>query len=374
MSDDRRWRLLAHDRVLADEGLALDEGLMAGYHRGAPDRPPTLRLYTYADHAALVGRFQHLDAEVDLDACRRTGTGVNRRPTGGGAIVMGAGQLGVALITRAPAAQRPKELLERYATGIQLGLAELGIDTNFRGKNDLEAGGRKIAGLGLYLDGNGGFLFHSSVLADLDVGFMLEVLRIPAAKLGDKAAAAVGERVTTVTGETGDAWDGAALRHVIATGFAKALEIELEVAEVDPAEAAAAEALLARKYRTTEWLAQRTPHPDATGTALLKTPSGLVRLYLALNGATIKSALFTGDFNELPPALARFEEALRWKSLDAADVARAARAARIDDELGLSTDELVAVVLDAGDRAAGRQVAAPTRLGSCYFPEKEAAG
>jgi lipoate-protein ligase A len=373
MSDDRRWRLLAHDRVPADEGLALDEGLMAGYHRGAPDRPPTLRLYTYADHAALVGRFQHLDAEVDLDACRRTGTGVNRRPTGGGAIVMGVGQLGVALITRAPAAQRPKELLERYATGIQLGLAELGIDTNFRGKNDLEAGGRKIAGLGLYLDGNGGFLFHSSVLADLDIGFMLEVLRIPAAKLGDKAAAAVGERVTTVTGETGDAWDGAALRDVIATGFAKALEIELEPAEVEPAEAAAAEALVAGKYRTTEWLAQRTPHPDATGTALLKTPSGLVRLYLALNGATIKSALFTGDFNELPPALARFEEALRWKALDAADVARAARTAQVDDELGLSTDELVTVVLDAGDRAAGRQVAAPARLGSCYFPEKGAA-
>lgn len=373
MSFENRWRLLAHDAVAADEGLAIDEALMTGYGRSTPDRPPTLRLYTYADHAALVGRYQHLDAEVDLDACRRTGTGVNRRPTGGGAIVMGAGQLGVALVTRAPAAQRPKELLERCATGIQVGLAELGIDASFRGKNDLEVGGRKIAGLGLYLDGNGGFLFHSSVLADLDIAFMLEVLRIPAAKLGDKAVAAVSERVTTVTRETGDRWDGSSLRDVIATGFAKALDVELVAGAVELCESAAADQLVVGKYRSPAWLGQRTPHPDATGTALLKTPAGLVRLYLALSGGTIKSALFSGDFNELPPALTRFEEALRWKSLDAADVSRAARAAGVDDALGMSAEELVAVVLDAGERAAEREVAAPDRpAGSCYFPEKDA--
>lgn len=367
-----KWRLLCHDSVGAAEGLALDEALMASYRRGAPERPPTLRLYTYGDHAALVGRFQHLDAEVDVDACRRTGTGVNRRPTGGGAIVMGAGQLGVALVTRAPAAERPKEFLQRYAAGIQLGLAQLGIDASFRGKNDLEVGGRKIAGLGLYLDGQGGFLFHSSVLADLDIAFMLEVLRIPAAKLGDKAVAAVAERVTTITRETGDAWDGAALRDVVATGFAKALEVELKPGEVEPAEAADADRLVVAKYQSPEWLGQRTPLADATGTALLKTPAGLVRLYLALAGGTIKSALFTGDFNELPPALARFEEALRWKALDAQTVFHAARTTGADADLDLSSDELVAVVLDAGSRAVERQVAAPPRpAGSCYFPDKE---
>jgi len=126
------WRLLADDGAGAAGGLALDEALMAGYHRGSEERPPTLRLYTYHSHAALVGRFQHLDAEVDLAECARTGTDVNRRPTGGGAIVMGAGQLGVAVVSRAPAAERPKELLERYATGIQAGLGELGIAARFR--------------------------------------------------------------------------------------------------------------------------------------------------------------------------------------------------------------------------------------------------
>ncbi|MGH9004312.1 MAG: lipoate--protein ligase family protein, partial [Acidimicrobiia bacterium] len=177
------WRHLSGLDVGAAEGLALDEALMAGSTRGGGGVPrtrggggvprnrsfeTTLRLYTYRS-AALVGRFQHLEAEVDLDACARTGTEVNRRPTGGGAIVMGPGQLGVAVVTSAPGAEHPREVLARYAEGIRSGLAELGIHATFRGKNDLEAGGRKIAGLGLYLDGQGALLFHASVLADLDV-------------------------------------------------------------------------------------------------------------------------------------------------------------------------------------------------------------
>src|SRR5581483_822722 len=187
-----QWRYLTADGVEAAAGLAFDEAMLSGYARSAdPTWPPTLRLYTCRSHCALVGRYQHLDAEVDLEACRRTGTAFSRRPTGGGAIVMGAGQLGVAVATRAPTDQNPRALLGRYAEGIVAGLAELGIEATFAGKNDLSVGGRKIAGLGLYVDPDGGLLFHSSVLADLDIPFMLEVLNIPAAKLGDKAVAAV---------------------------------------------------------------------------------------------------------------------------------------------------------------------------------------
>src|SRR5512138_2537890 len=112
------WRLLVDDGAGAAEGLALDEALMGSYARGKPRRPPTLRLYSYRTHCALVGRYQNLEAEVDLVACAGTGTQVSRRPTGGGAIVMGAGQLGVALVDRAPADRRPKQLIEDYSRGI----------------------------------------------------------------------------------------------------------------------------------------------------------------------------------------------------------------------------------------------------------------
>ncbi|HEU5448174.1 MAG TPA: biotin/lipoate A/B protein ligase family protein [Acidimicrobiia bacterium] len=374
------WRLLTHVGVGAAAGLALDEAMLAGYSRDAgefhqpPPKqwPPTLRLYTYRSHCALVGRYQHLEAEVDLDACRRTGTGWSRRPTGGGAIVMGAGQLGVAVATRAPAEQNPRALLGRYAEGIVAGLAELGIEAAFAGKNDLTVGGRKIAGLGLYLDPGGGLLFHSSILADLDIRFMLEVLNIPAAKLGDKAVAVVGERITTVTRETGRTVDGIDIRDVIAIGFAKALGIELQPGATTEAEDARAAVLEAERYGSDAWCFEHSPQPDATATSVFKTPEGLVRCYLALHGPTIKSALFTGDFNAVPEPLARFEASLRWARLEEATLEKLAASSCPDGTgLGVPPSDLVKAVLAAGERAVAP--AAPVRpSGSCYFPEAQA--
>ncbi|MGE5288571.1 MAG: biotin/lipoate A/B protein ligase family protein [Micromonosporaceae bacterium] len=365
------WRLLVDDDAGAAEGLALDEALMARYARGEPERPPTLRLYTYRTHCALIGRYQNLEAEVDLAACRRTGTQVSRRPTGGGAIIMGAGQLGVALVGRAPAGKRPRQLIEELSAALVAGFGELGITASFRGKNDLEAGGRKIAGLGLYVDQAGAMLFHASVLADLDIPFMLEVLRIPAAKLAGKAAAAVAERVTTVTIETGRPHDAATLRHLIAAGFATAFGATLERGSPDAAECALAAELATSRYSAPSWLGERSVAADGSGSALFKTPAGLARVYLTTQGDLVKSAVVVGDFNELPPAVMALESALRWRRLDERAITKVVARSGADSALGVPARLVAAAVLDAGRQASQRAAAAPVRAaGSCYFPEQ----
>lgn len=363
------WRYLRHDAVAADEGLAFDEAMTAGYTRGGSAPPPTLRLYTYRSHCALVGRYQHLDAEVDLDACERRAVAVNRRPTGGGAIIMGAGQLGVAIATVAPSEQRPKELLERFSSGIVAGLAALGIEATFRGKNDLAVSGRKIAGLGLFLNGSGGLLFHASVLADLDVALMLDVLQIPASKLGDEAVAAVESRVTTVTRERGESWDGAALRDVIAGGFRAALGTDLEPADPSGPELDLTATLVRERYGTEAWRREYSPRSDATATATVRLSKGLARLYLACNDRTVKSILFTGDFNVVPPPLVDIEEQLRWKRLDRPTVAEVVRRCLGDHSDVADPDLVIDGILSAAERVDQMPSSAPRREGSCYFPE-----
>jgi len=364
------WRLLTDDGAGAAEGLALDEALMARYARDEPDRPPTLRLYSYRSHCALVGRYQNLEAEVDLAACERTGTPVSRRPTGGGAIIMGAGQLGVAYVDRAPAGQRPREIIEELSAALIAGFAELGITAVFRGKNDLETGGRKIAGLGLYVDPAGAMLFHASVLADLDIPFMLEVLRIPAAKLADRAVAAVAERVTTVCAQTGSSHNAASVRPVIAAGFTAAFGAALEPAEPDLAERALAEKLAAARYRARSWLSERSVASDGSGSALLKTPAGLARIYLTTHGDLVKSAMVVGDFNELPQALVQMESALRWRRLDERAIAAVVAGSGAGNALGVPDERIAVAVLEAGRQAGQRAAAEPVRAaGSCYFPE-----
>lgn len=376
MTGTTPWRFLTDHDAGAASGLALDESLAAGQGRAGEGLAPVLRLYSYRG-AALVGRYQHLAAEVDLDGCRRTDTEWNRRPTGGGAIVMGPGQLGVAVAVPAPAHDHPRELLARFAGGITTALAGLGIDAVLTGKNDLSVGKRKIAGLGLYLDPGGGLLFHASVLADLDIAFMLSVLRVPAAKLADKAVAAVAERVTTVSAHTGVPTTAADLVTPVAAGFSAALGLALEPAGPSPAEVARAAALVEERYGTKEWWSERSPQDDATGSAALKTPEGLVRCYLAVHGPTIKSALFAGDFSVAPEPLVRFEAALRWSRADEVSLAAlAADAFAGGTGLGVEAEAIVACVLEAADRArqrsapGGGAVAAPARdAGSCYFPD-----
>jgi lipoate---protein ligase len=366
------WRLLVDDDAAAAEGLALDEALMTGVSRSNDVRRPALRLYTYASNAALVGRYQTLSAEVDLEACSRTGTAVSRRPTGGGAIVMGDGQLGVALVLPSSAA-RPKDLIVELSQGVVAGLAKLGIRAEFGGKNDLVVDGRKIAGLGLYADEHGAMLFHTSLLVDLDVPFMLEVLRIPAAKLADKAVEAVGERVTTVRRELDSLVPTGEVRAAVAEGFGFQFGVALEADHPTESEETRAAELVSAKYAHDGWLHEHQAQPDGTGTAVFRSPEGMVRVFVAAQGRLTKSVMFSGDFNSLPAGLQQLEADLRWRRLEPAAVASVVEEIhqRFPEDLGWRRDDdVVRAVLDAGARALEREAAHPVRPeGSCYFPE-----
>jgi lipoate-protein ligase A len=365
----RLWRLITDDGVAGDEGLAADEALMLRYGRSveAPDHQATLRLYTYRPHCALVGRYQHMEAEVDLEACERLGVEVGRRPTGGGAIIMGPEQLGVAVATRAPTGIGPRDLLRQYAGGIITGLARAGVHAHFRGKNDLEVSGRKIAGLGLYVDDRGAMLFHSSVLADLDLALMLEVLRIPGAKLADKGVERVQERITTASREVGRKLTGADLREAVADGFRETLGIELAASRLDASESSLARELVRERYGSHEWRVGRAADAGTRGTAALKTSAGFVRVYVGVQGEALSSVMVTGDFSVMPGQLLELEAALKWCR---ADRDRIAEIVRRGAEGPIDPEQLADAIWAAAERA-HEHGAAPVRVsGSCYFPEE----
>ncbi len=381
------WRYLSDDGAGAADGLATDEALMTCHGREgtAAAGEASLRLYTYRPHCALVGRYQSLGDEVDLEYCRAHGVEVGRRPTGGGAIIMGPDQLGVAVAARADAERTPRELLGRYAEGVIAGLRRLGIEAAFRSKNDLEVAGRKIAGLGLYLDPRGAVLFHSSVLVDLDVARMLAVLRIPGAKLSDKAVERVGERVTTVRREARSVCpppggrreiDAAEVRKAVRDGFAEAFGVEFETGALDAGEQRRRDQLVAERYGDDAWVHQRSPRRDARGSALLKTPEGLLRVYVATHGEVIKSALLTGDFNVLPPAVPRLEAALRWCRAEPRRIGELTAENLASDELGVPAAAVSGAIWEAAASAlALQQSGHPHRLeGSCYYPDPAVQG
>lgn len=321
------WRYIADDDVTAGFGLAADESLTRRVGAGAS--APVLRLYTYRSHCALVGRFQNLRAEVDLAFCEMAGIAVGRRPTGGGAIIMGADQLGVAIAVPDQRTdggyEQARTLFTRFSSGILRALSGLGIDAAFRRKNDLEVRGKKIAGLGVYFHPGAGLLFHSSLLVDLDIPLMLRVLKTPLEKISDKAIATVADRATTVRRELGRAITIDEVRQRVREAYAETLDVAFRDEAFAEEELEQIRRLEREKYSSPSWIDQTPLTPDLAGASQVKTEAGLIGVSLTLAGESIKAIYITGDFFVDEGALATVERSLRWHPTDPNAVARTLR-------------------------------------------------
>ncbi|NRA94733.1 MAG: hypothetical protein HRU14_00835 [Planctomycetes bacterium] len=297
-------RLLVDDGASASAGLALDETLASRVGEGIS--APTLHLYTYRPHCVLVGRFQEVSHEIDLEACASANIDVNRRPTGGGAILMGPAQLGVALaVPRESGGAR--ELMRSFAYKLRRALADLGINAVFRGKNDLAVNGAKIAGLGIHRDISGGLLFHASLLLDLDVQLMMRVLRTPFARVSRREMDIVSRRIATVRTLVDEEVTMNELREHVAHSFGVD-----RTGELDADERQAVATLEFSRYRDAAWVHQRSDVPDSAGRATVRTPGGIVDVRVAMAGRTIKTAWIRGDFFADDRTVAELEGLLRW--------------------------------------------------------------
>ena len=310
----RGWRLITDDNVSASFGLAADQALAQRVWMNLSQ--PTLRLYTYRSHCALVGRFQNIENEIRVEYCRANGIVINRRPTGGGAIIMGADQLGVALTIPGRGEDnyaQAREMMGNFSEGLVRGLHQLGVEAKFRRKNDIEVNGKKLVGLGVYRAPSGGLLFHASMLVDLDIELMLRSLNTPFEKISDKEIDTVAGRITTVRREIENNLSVDEVRRVIADGFAGAFNLSLIHADGFTRDELDDIAKLENeKYLSDAWIHQTTSVPDSNGSAKIKTDAGLIDVSVTMAGGTIKAAFIGGDFFAEESAVADLEASLRW--------------------------------------------------------------
>jgi lipoate-protein ligase A len=349
------WRFIADDGVSAGFGLAADEHLAGCV--GAGRSAPVLRLYTYRAHCALVGRFQCVDSELDRDFCAETDIEIGRRPTGGGAILMGPDQLGLAMALpdrrTGREYERARELFARFSRGLVQALDGLGVAAEYRRKNDLEVRGKKIAGLGIFFHPGGGLLFHASLLVDLDVPLMLRVLRTPLEKLSDKAVATVAGRITTVRRELGEPISVDELRGRVRSAYEETLGVSFREDVFAEDELAAIRELERSKYASAGWVDRSPATPDTAGHSRTKTDAGLLEVSLTLAGEVIKAIYITGDFFVDEQALATVERALRWRPAHP-EAVRASLVGLEEDGVrlaGLDRDVLAGAIQKARERA-----------------------
>ena len=307
------WRYLCEDRVSDSYGLAADEAM--ALRVGENLSPPDLRLYTYRSCSALVGRFQRIENELNLEFCREQKMSVNRRPTGGGAILMGEDQLGVALMLRDwNGCKAPRELMRHFASALCEGLLVFGVNAQFRGKNDLEVEGRKIGGLGIHSNASGGYLLHCSLLVDLDVPLMLRALNVPLEKLEARQLKSIEGRITTVRRELKKDTSLNEVRDKIRRVFSSYFSVEFKQSCYSPEEKKIISEMESSRYLNKDWIYQKVDVPDLSGEARQMTPAGLLDVRVTMAGRQIKAVFLGGDFFAEESAVSDIEGSLRWHS------------------------------------------------------------
>ncbi len=314
------FRLLDTPPMTAAENMALDEALVELKGRGRS--PNTIRFLQFSPRAVLVGFHQSVAEEVRTDYCADHNIQINRRVTGGGAILFDESQLGWEVICDKAFFDLGfvnDRLFETLCDPVVAALAAWGLEAAFRPRNDIEIGGRKISGTG-GTESEGAFLFQGTMLIDFDVDTMLRALRIPVEKLKAKEIDSVKERVTCLRWELGHVPPLEEIKEAIRSGFERGLGIELVQGGLTREE----EDLFQEKlpyFQSEEWVDPVRPalRRNETVQAAYKAEAGMVRFTLVVDRARhrVKELYITGDFLSFPTrALHDLQAALRGMPLE----------------------------------------------------------
>ena len=220
----RDWRLLVTEATDGATNMAIDEALWLGRQRG--DGGPTIRFFAWDPPTVSLGYGQALDDHVDVAACRASGVGLVRRPTGGSAIYHDGPEreLTYTVVATNDDLGVTTDLLEAYrwiARALARGLQALGAPVEIiggpRGKGqapafcfartgryEIEVGGRKLVGSAQRRRG-AAFLQHGSVPLSPDPwarGAVSLAELIPTPPAPEAVATALREGISIALGAT----------------------------------------------------------------------------------------------------------------------------------------------------------------------------
>lgn len=344
------WRILDTGLRSASENIALNLALLQA--RQEPAAHSTLRFLQFTP-SALLGFHQSAEQALNLDYCHNENIAIQRRITGGGAIYFDAGQLGWELyLHKRDVHNAPMQTItEHICTAAAQGMRALGVEAQFRPRNDIEVGGKKIAGTGGAFDGDV-LLYQGSLLLEFDVEKMLKVLRIPTEKLADKAIASARERVTSLREQLGYTPALDVVKTELSAAFARHFSVNFQSAGLSDDEQARLRHAL-QKVSCPSWVnQQQRPRSELPLLeAQQKFSGGLVHVALAYDarGDLIKQVWFSGDFFVSPRrAIPDLEASLR-DTLVAELPTKLARffAHYQFDGLGLSSQDFLALMHSA---------------------------
>jgi lipoate---protein ligase len=157
-------------------GLTVNEDLL---ERFLAVRTPVWRIYEPTELCAVLGASGRPEQDLLLDRLAADGVPWRKRRGGGGTVVLGPGQVVLALVTEVGSPFRNREYAAEINTWIVAALERLGVNgVSPEGISDLAIGGRKIVGTSLYRTRLVLF-YQASILVENDTGIFTRYLTMP---------------------------------------------------------------------------------------------------------------------------------------------------------------------------------------------------
>jgi lipoate---protein ligase len=161
------------------ENLALDEALLEAAEAG--ETGDVLRLWEPAQMFVVIGRSSRHAAEVNVEACRAAGVPIQRRVSGGAAVVAGPGCLMYSVVQAYAGREHLRMLdeLHRQVLGtVRSALDDLMPGIVHLGTCDLVYGGKKVSGNAVRCKRDH-FLYHGTLLYNFDLQTIERFLKQP---------------------------------------------------------------------------------------------------------------------------------------------------------------------------------------------------
>jgi len=233
--------------------LAVEEAIPRVVGEGKA--PSTVRFW-HNSNTIVIGCFQSAKLEVNMEACKETGTEIVRRFTGGGAVYHDSGNLNYAISLRKGhplvLGQDLQSVFQRLSEGAVEGLRKLGVRAEFQPVNDIQVDGKKLSGAAGSIRWNTVF-HHGCILVNSDLHILGKVLNVSRVKLEDRHVASVQKRVTTVRDELGRNTSTREVRDAIVDGIESCYGVRVESGDLGKEELGLADELYQTKYSRLEW-------------------------------------------------------------------------------------------------------------------------
>lgn len=241
-------------------------------------------------NAIVVGKYQNTVEEINGDYVKENGISVVRRLSGGGAMYQDMGNLNFTFVVD----QNTSKSLDfsLFTQPVVHALAQIGVQAETGSRNDILIDGKKFSGNSQY-NKKGRTMHHGTLLFHSNLNVIQNALNVKPDKIQSKGVKSVRSRVTNILDYIPEKITLPQFKEILVQHMFSA-DAGLSAYELTEQDLAAVQKLRDEKYATWEWNYGRSPAYNLVKER--RFPFGGVTLSLDVEGGTLRSVDFSGDF------------------------------------------------------------------------------